>query len=287
MRWVWPFGGASDVRASAPSAAPDVVIEAARGTGLPSVFPSLLFLTIAAGDDPSHALLLARRNPRSELAVFELEADQSPVEIRRADGEPFGEIDGAVRASGRWYVVTPSTQGARVENLVWQVDGATARARARPACSSSGWTRESPGRLATRADGRALGLVVDGQPLGDRAGATRWVASIDLDTGAVGDIDLLGPFDLGGRARGHSLRQRRSRVVAGRSARREQRVPDRDLRAAAVSRSARSAVRSDGSASPHPRSPMPASSASRGPSGPRSSGARPTPALPLLPRPLR
>jgi hypothetical protein len=91
--------------------------------------------------------------------------------------------------------------GGRSETVVWQVDGATARELARvPRTSVAPDGRVTSARLAWQADGRALGLVVDGQPLGDRPGSTRWVAAIDLDTGAVGNIDLLGALDLGDRS---------------------------------------------------------------------------------------
>jgi hypothetical protein len=199
VRWVWPFGGSADVHTSATAAAPAIVLDAAKGMGIMGLGLGLM-LTIAVGDDPSHALLLARRSPRTEQTIFELEADRAPVEIRRADGEPLGEVEAAVRASGRWYLATaaPTPRAAvRAEAVLWQIDGAVARELARIPRTSAPDGRITSGRLAARSDGRALGFVVDGQPLGERTGPTRWVAAIDLDTGSVGDIDLLGPFYLG------------------------------------------------------------------------------------------
>jgi hypothetical protein len=156
-------------------------------------------LTLVIGDDASHALLVARRNPRADQTLFELEADHAPVEIKRADGEPLAEVETAVRVSSRWYfatVASPSRQAARTEATVWQIDGGVARELARIPRTSTPDGRISSARLAARADGRALGFVVDGQPLGEGAGPTRWVAGIDLDTGAAGDVELLGPFYL-------------------------------------------------------------------------------------------
>jgi hypothetical protein len=199
VRWAWPFGGRSEARASAAGPAPAIVLDAAKGGGVLALGLGL-GLTIAIGDDASHALLLARRSPRTEQVIFELEADRIPVEVRRADGEPLGDIESAVRASGRWYLATeaPSARGmGRAESIVWQVDGALARELARIPRTSAPDGRIASGRLAARSDERTLGFVVDGQPLAERAGPTRWVAGIDLDTGSVVDVDLLGPFYLG------------------------------------------------------------------------------------------
>jgi hypothetical protein len=199
VRWVWPFGGKSEMRASAAGPAPAIVLDAAKGGGVLALGLGL-GLTIAIGDDAAHALLLARRSPRTEQAIFELEADRAPVEIRRADGEPLGDVESAVRTSGRWYLATeaPSARGmARAESIVWQVDGGFARELARIPRTSAPDGRIASGRLAARGDGRALGFVVDGQPLAERTGPTRWAAGIDLDTGSVVDVELLGPFYLG------------------------------------------------------------------------------------------
>jgi hypothetical protein len=155
--------------------------------------------TIAPGDDATHALLVAHRHLRSDAAVFAIEADRPPQEIRRADGEPFGEIDTAMRAGGRWWVVTPGHAGERNESVVWQVEGPIARELARvPRTGANG--RPSTPRLAWKSDGRALGLVVDGSPSGDRSGPTRWVVAIDPESGALGGVEPLGSSDLGDRA---------------------------------------------------------------------------------------
>src|SRR5690606_22853933 len=81
---------------------------------------------LALGDDAAHALLIGRRIQRSETVLFELEADRVPVEIRRADGEPFGEVESAVRVSGRWFVASPSGP-AGTHNVIWQSEGGVAR----------------------------------------------------------------------------------------------------------------------------------------------------------------
>ncbi len=196
VRWAWPFGGASEARSSAPAQLPAILLDAVKGIGTLGLPPMYLSVAIAAGDDASHALLVTRRSPRTPQVLFELEAEHAPVEIKRGDGEPLGEVESAVRENGRWYCDSAPRQGGRAESVVWQVDGAAARELARLPRTGAPDGRLSSARLATREDGRALGLVVDGQPLAERPGATRWVVPIDLDTGAVGEVELLGPFDL-------------------------------------------------------------------------------------------
>jgi hypothetical protein len=160
---------------------------------------------VLPGDDSSHALLVAsHRNARAEGTVFELEADRAPLEVRRANGDPIGEIDAAVHAAGRWYVATSSAAGAGtpgpLQAVVWQLDGPVAHELARIPRTPLPDGRVGAGRLALRADGGALGYVVDGEPSADRAEPTRWVAPIDLDTGAIGDVEPLGSSDFGDRS---------------------------------------------------------------------------------------
>jgi hypothetical protein len=200
VRWAWPFGGAADVRSSVASAAPPVLVEALRGpTG--AVFPP--GWRVLLGDDPGHALLtVSRRGARGEGIVFELQADRPPLEVRRAGGEPLGDIDAALHAGGRWYVATSSGAPAAgpFEAVLWQLDGAVARELARiPRTPLALGDRISSGRLAVRADGGALGYLVEGEPEPGRAEPTRWVAPIDLDTGAIGDIESLGSFGFADR----------------------------------------------------------------------------------------
>ncbi len=196
-RWVSPFGGWQDVRASLPSAPPQMLLDAARFAS-PSSVPIMATWQLGVSDDGAHALLAARKsNGRGyEITLFELEEGRAPVEVRRADGEPFGEIESAVRMGGRWYLSTPPA--TEWTNVILQLDGATARELARVPRAGMD-SRPSGSRLARRSDSRALGFVVDGQPSPDRAGALRWVLPIDVDTGALGEPEPLGAADLGDR----------------------------------------------------------------------------------------
>jgi hypothetical protein len=157
---------------------------------------------LAPGDDPGHALLVGKRIIRSEGVVFELEADRAPVEVRRADGEPFGEIEGIVRAAGRWFIATPPGPGTTSPTtVIWQIEGAIARELVRVARTvpDSQTSPNGRSRLARRSDGRSIGLVVDGGPTAERSSNVRWVLPIDLESGALGEPEPLGYVDLAGR----------------------------------------------------------------------------------------
>lgn len=203
IRWLSPFAGWTEIRSSSPSAAPPIVTDAAKaptpGGYYPSYYSYYTTYTFAVGDDSAHALVLAKRSGKQEVALFSVEADHPPIEIKRADGEPIVEIDAAVREGGKWYFTTPPVfTGDLPYTVLWQVEGATAREKARiPRLTSE--TRGGGVRLARRSDGRALGLVVDGQPAADRSTPTRWVLPIDLETARRGEPEPLGASDLSDR----------------------------------------------------------------------------------------
>ena len=195
-RWVWPYSGSQDVHVTQVSAPPALLVEAAKLSGT-SAMPSPVVWSYGLGDDANHALLFARRGGgRGDVTIFEVESDRAPLEVRRADGEPFTEIDASVRAAGHWFLATPPLGESMA--TVWQVDGPIARELVRvPRAGMDG--RPLGARLARRADGRAIGFVVDGQPTPERSGAQRWVLPIDLETGTTGEPELLGASDFGDR----------------------------------------------------------------------------------------
>ena len=204
VKWLSPFAGWQETHASLPVLPPQPLLDFTRGgspySGLGFYGGGSGFFTMAFGDEPSHALLLARRPTRADITPFDLEADRAPVEIRRADGEPFVEIEAATRAAGRWYLITPPPPGAPTAiSIVWQVDGAVARELLRVTRSGLETGRPVGSRLARRSDGRAIGLVVEGQQTAERDTATRWVLPIDLETAQPGEPELLGYTDLAGR----------------------------------------------------------------------------------------
>jgi hypothetical protein len=203
VRWLSPFAGWAEAHASLPVLPPPVIVDFSRSSspfGYGSYFSagSGMF-QVASGDDPAHAMLLLRR-PSRELSPIELEADRAPIEVRRADGEQFVEVDAVTRAAGRWFLATPPAPGAAPPvTTVWQVDGAIARELVRVSRASLETGRPTGTKLARRSDGRAIGLVVDGQPTAERNSATRWVLPIDLETGQLGEPEPLGYSDLAGR----------------------------------------------------------------------------------------
>jgi len=199
VKWVWPYGGWPEIRTTSVAAATYASLDDARqklgGTQW----------SLALGDDAAHALLLGRRHngTQQETQVIALEENRPPLEVRRADGEPLGEIEAAVRVGGRWFVAVPSTQYPQYElqsTSVWVLDGSQAREIAR--VPRAGFDSRPATRLARRSDGRALGIVVDGQPAPDRPVALRWVLPIDVESAAIGEPELLGASDLADRTVG-------------------------------------------------------------------------------------
>jgi hypothetical protein len=200
IRWQWPFGGWPEIRSTATAQAPWSGLDAARrwmgiGAG-PTTW------ALATGDDADHALLLGRRASVSPATtdVFVLESERAPVEVRRPTGDPFLDVDAAIRVAGRWYVATPQAPGELAATVVWLVEGSGGREIAR--IPRAGPEPRSQLRLARRSDGRALGLVVDGPTDGGAAAGSmmRWVLSVDLESGALGDPEPLAPAELADRA---------------------------------------------------------------------------------------
>src|SRR5205814_1474344 len=88
-------------------------------------------------------------------------------------------------------VATPLT-------TIWQIEGGVARELVRVA--RTGAERANGTRLARRSDGRAIGLVVEGQPTAERSTSTRWVLPIDLESNQLGEPEYVGYTELAGRA---------------------------------------------------------------------------------------
>lgn len=202
VKWLSPFAGWNEVRASLATTPPQFVLDMTKiGSGYSYGIISNSSFQLAPGDDGAHALLIGRRIARTEGLVFELEADRAPVEVRRADGEPFGEIEGVVRVAGRWYVATQATSATgSLVTVIWQIEGSVARelGRAPRSMGHSSSSSTARARLARRSDGRAIALVVEGEPTAERANSVRWALPIDLESGALGEPEALGYADLAG-----------------------------------------------------------------------------------------
>ncbi|MDB4935188.1 MAG: hypothetical protein JWP87_2160 [Labilithrix sp.] len=207
VKWLSPFAPWSEARSTLPVLPPATMLDFTKqssayggygGYGGYSAYAQSF--AIVSGDDSSHALLIVQKASRTERTPIELEADRAPVEIHRADGEPFVEIDAVTRAAGRWFVATPPPPGVpSPATTIWQVDGSVARELVRISRAALETGRPTGTRLARRSDGRAIGLVVDGQPTAERNTSTRWVLPIDLETGQLGEPEPLGYADLAGR----------------------------------------------------------------------------------------
>jgi hypothetical protein len=199
VRWLWPFGGWPEIRSTPITAAPFTSLDAARRAigYAPGIAP--LMWTLAAGDDADHALLVGKRAGSSgDVQLMALDADRPPAQVRRADGEPLSDVEATTRALGHWYVATAQGAAELPATVVWQIDGSSAREVARVPRAATEAAR-TPTRLARRADGRAIGVVVDGPPEPDHASMVRWVLPIDLESWTVGEPTKLGPVDLSDR----------------------------------------------------------------------------------------
>jgi hypothetical protein len=192
MRWLTPFGGWQDAKATRAISAPQDTLDWWKPGGLPKH-------AFVAGDDDDHALLVTRRGYGTSVATLTaLEADHSPIEIHRADGEPFVELDSAMHALGHWYLAIPTPVSEKAETIIFRVDGAVAHELAR--VRRAGYESRAPNtRLARRADGHTIGLAVDGQFAPDGRVAIRWVMPVDVETGSTGEPEPLGAHDLSDR----------------------------------------------------------------------------------------
>jgi hypothetical protein len=197
VRWLWPWGGWPEMRASSIATAPWANSDQAkRALGFPP--NAQITWTLAAGDDPDHALLVARHTATTggTAEVTMLDADRAPVEVRRANGESLPDVDSAQRVGGRWYLATSQAAQELAATVVWALDGGGAHEIAR--VPRAGVEGRATAVLARRSDGRALGIVVDGQP-DDQGYVMRWVESVDLETGTLGEPEPLAPADLSDR----------------------------------------------------------------------------------------
>jgi hypothetical protein len=142
---------------------------------------------LVPGDDADHALLVARRaGAPASAELLVLDADRPPIWVKAGVGDSFPEVDSAVRAGGRWYVM--STIAA--STALYEIDGGTARQLRRIPRAGLDGRSEGHGRLARRDDGRAIGVVVDGQP-DVSAPPSRWVLPVEVPSGVTGDPEPL------------------------------------------------------------------------------------------------
>jgi hypothetical protein len=211
VRWDWPWGGWTDARGSSVAPVPWPSIEAARrALGVGGNAP--VGWALVPGDDADHALLVARRaGAPASTELLVLEADHPPVWVKAAAGDSFADVDSAVRAGGRWYVM--STVAA--STALWEIDGGSARELRRISRAGLEGRSEGHGRLARRDDGRAIGVVVDGQP-DVLVPPSRWVLPVEIPSGVAGDPEPLATVGLAsGRSTADGAAQQAPRLCTG------------------------------------------------------------------------
>ncbi len=206
-RWTSPFEASTNVHSSQVGAIPEFVsnvvaplITGGRGGSV------LDAGGLALGEDGGHALWVFGRasgaSGASQSGALLLEPDRGATEVRRSDGTDLLSIESAVRAGGRWYLTTASDPDEPSATVVWEVEAATAHELARlPRVSvPQQWqpSNTPPGaRIARSADGRSVGVVLDGQPNAKRFLTNqRWVIPIDLSSGLVLEPQPLGAADV-------------------------------------------------------------------------------------------
>jgi hypothetical protein len=93
-------------------------------------------------------------------------------------------VEGAVEVGESWYGVTAPLAGAPPTSVIWNLDGLSARELT--GIPRAVTERHVPLLLASRSDGRAVGLAAEGQP--DIDGPTAlWLIALDPATGAMSD----------------------------------------------------------------------------------------------------
>jgi hypothetical protein len=208
--WHFASGPGPDTRSSAVAPAPWASLDVAaralgNAVGLPPEW------SVVPGDDGDHALLVERRvtlgggsGSGSVLLLATLESDRAPLEVRRPAGEPWTDLQGAVRSGGRWYVATSQSSGETAATIVWLLDGAVARevGRLPRLVPEFGGPLRLVRRTGANASG-AIGLIATGADIdGSERGSSLWVVPFDPETRAFEDPEPLAPVDLSDRTVG-------------------------------------------------------------------------------------
>lgn len=202
-RWTSPFEASTNVHSSQLGAIPEFVsnvvtplITGGRGGSV------LDAGGLAFGEDGGHALWVFGRRGNEASGVLLLESDRGATEVRRPDGSELPWIESAVRAGGRWYLTSAGDPNQPSSTVVWEVEAGVAHELARlPRVSvPQQWQQSSAptgARIARSADGRSVGVVMDGQPNAKRFITNqRWVIPIDLSSGLVLEPQSLGAADI-------------------------------------------------------------------------------------------
>jgi hypothetical protein len=189
VRWRSAWGGCGSSSGPVPWPTQDATLRAlARNGPNPA-------LTVVGSDEPGRALLAAGRRPAG-FELYALDTGRPPRPIHRADGDVFPDILSAVLVAGRWYLATSSLASQIAATVVWEIDGESAREIAR--LPKAGPEGRATLRLARRAGGRGLALIVDGRPDATMP-ARMWLVTVDPSSGETGAPEALAPLDLGGR----------------------------------------------------------------------------------------
>jgi hypothetical protein len=184
IRWESAYG--AEVHRSAAARAPFFVVDAGRSpsivtTGYPRRYaPSYYYggLSIAVAEDPKHALLVARRVATPGVAVFTLDDERTPQEITRSDGEPFNDVEDALRVDKAWYLVSSRSVSGVSRMVVYRVEGTVAREIAQAKRYVSRYGQPTLIRYRGR---NQVGLLMEGEFATGTYSPKLWVRPLDND----------------------------------------------------------------------------------------------------------
>jgi hypothetical protein len=219
VRFTSPFESSGQLHVTQTTGIPRFIADSTQFLALGGAPPhQIQSYSLVAGDDLTHALIAIRRGsngygygygygygqqvqPGNDMVLVELESERPPIEVHRADNVALGDLESAVRASGRWYIATSEP----MSTVVWEVDSGLAREIARIPRTSEGSTRPPAVHLAKRADGRMIAALVDGAPVTQGAGrpntwvAETWALPIDVASGTLHEPERLGASNGGNK----------------------------------------------------------------------------------------
>jgi hypothetical protein len=192
VRWDWAWGGWTDARSSAITSSPWPTLDGARhGLGIGP--GSTVGWAIVPGDDPDHALLVARPAAGSPGALLTiLESNRPPLPVQRGGDDSWPELQSALRTGGRWFVLTAQGPGEPPAAVLSTIDPG-GRAREWLRIPRAGFDARADLHLARHNDGRAIGFVAEGRPDLSQPPAS-WLVSVDLETRAISDPGPLAPL---------------------------------------------------------------------------------------------
>ncbi len=195
VEWAWPWGGAATDMASSASLAPwGDATSARRALGVDGARGARLW-TLVPSSTPMDAMLITQnRADNGAPQIFLLRSGSPPIEVGRSDRQLMGAFEDAKELRGRWIFATAQGSGQTSATVVWSIEEGQVRELARVPRSVLG--ERAPVRIATRSDGRAIGVVVESEIDAASRQSSLWVVPISLESGRLDEPERLAPARL-------------------------------------------------------------------------------------------